>query len=116
MFDKIKLVVAVGLVIAGIVGFYTFEQDYALLYRVLGLLGMIGAAFAVAAMTDIGSQTISYGRASVLEVRKAVWPTRKETMQTTGIVIVMVIIMGLILWIFDSILTWAMKWLIGSGS
>lgn len=115
MFDKIKLFIAVLLVVAGIVGFHQYEKDVAFLYRVLALLGLIGLAFAIAAMTEIGSQTISFGRASVLEARKAVWPSRKETMQTTGIVLVMVIVMGLILWIFDSLLLMAVKWLTGQG-
>ena len=115
MLDKIKLLIAVVLVIAGIAGFYKYEQDVAFLYRVLGLLGMIGVAFAVAAMTDIGSQTISYGRASFIEARKAVWPSRKETMQTVGIVMVMVVVMGVILWIFDSLLFMAVQWLTGAG-
>ena len=116
MLDKIKLLVAVAFVVVGIAGFYKYEQDVAFLYRVLGMLGMIAVAFAVAAMTDIGSQTISYGRASVIEVRKAVWPSRKETMQTIAIVMAMVVVMGVILWIFDSVLLWAVQWLTNAGA
>jgi preprotein translocase subunit SecE len=112
--DKIKLIVAVLVVIAGIAGFYHFA-DQALLYRVLGLLVVIGFAIAIALTSEPGKATVSFGRSAVLEVRKSVWPSRRETTQTTLIVMVMVILVGIMLWLFDMFLGWAMQVLIGHG-
>ena len=112
--DKIKLAVAVLLVIAGIAGFYHYE-DQALLYRVLALLVVIAIAIAIALTTQPGKATLSFGRSAVLEVRKSVWPSRRETTQTTLIVMVMVVLVGIMLWLFDMFLLWAVKLLTGQG-
>ena len=112
--DKIKLAIAVLVIAAGIAGFYHYA-DQALLYRVLGLLVVIGIAVAIASTSEPGKATLSFGRSAVLEVRKSVWPTRRETTQTTLIVIVMVILVGIMLWLFDMFLSWAMQLLIGQG-
>jgi len=112
--DKIKLAVAVLLVIAGIAGFYHYA-DQALLYRVLGLLVVIGIAIAIALTSQPGMAALSFGRSAVLEVRKSVWPSRRETTQTTLIVMVMVILVGIMLWLFDMFLLWAVKLLTGQG-
>ncbi len=113
--DRIKLVSALVLVAAGITGFY-YYADQALLYRVLGLLAIMGVAIALAVSTQLGMTTVNYGRGAVLEARKSVWPTRRETTQTTLIVIVMVIIIGLLLWLFDTLLLWAVELLTRKGS
>ena len=114
MADKIKLLVAVLLIAAGIAGFYYFAEQ-ALLYRVLGLLVVIAVSAFVALQTQMGMDAWNVGRSAVLEVRKAVWPSRQETVQTTLLVMVMVIIMGLMLWLFDMLLLWAVKLLTGQG-
>jgi preprotein translocase subunit SecE len=111
MMDKVKLAVAVLLVIGGIVGFYWYA-DQALLYRVLGLLVIFGVAVAVAVNTQVGASVVSFGRSASMEMRKTVWPTRKETTQTTLIVVVFVTILGLAIWIIDSILRWIVTALI----
>ncbi len=108
--DKIKFVIIFLLVGAGIYGFYHYV-DQPFLYRVLGLLVLISIAFGLAATTQAGSNGINFGRAAVVEMRKTVWPTKKETMQTTAIVMVMVVIMGLVLWLFDTILVSIIRWL-----
>jgi len=112
--DKLKLIISVVLIAAGIAGFY-YYADQALLYRVLGLLAVLGAATGVALTTQVGGETIAFGRNAILEVKRSVWPTRAETIQTTLIVLVMVIIVGLILWLFDMFLLWAVKLLTGQG-
>ena len=112
--DKIKFAVAVLLVIAGIAGFYHYA-DQALLYRVLGLLVVVGVAIAIALTSQPGMATLSFGRSAVLEVRKSVWPSRRETTQTTLIVMVMVVLVGIMLWLFDMFLLWAVKLLTGQG-
>ena len=114
MVDKIKLLVAVLLTLASIAGFY-YYADQALLYRVLGLLAVIIVAVIIALTTQLGAETVSFGRASVVEMRKSVWPTRRETVQTTLLVLVMVILVGLMLWLFDMVLLWAVKMLTGQG-
>ena len=114
MADKIKLILAGLLVAAGIAGFYYFA-DQALLYRVMGLLVVIGVSVLVALQSQPGKNLWSFGSLAILEVRKAVWPTRQETMQTTLLVMVMVTIMGLMLWLFDMLLAWGIKLFIGHG-
>ena len=114
MADKIKLVLAVLITAAGIYGFYHFAEQ-GLLYRVLGLLVVIAISAFVALQTRMGADTLSFGRLAVLEVRKAVWPTRQETVQTTLIVMAMVVVAGLVLWLFDTFLLWAVKFLTGQG-
>ncbi len=114
MADKIKLLIALLLMAAGVVGFY-YYADQALLYRVLALLAVFGLAAFVAYNTELGANTWGYGRSAIIEVRKAVWPTRQETTQTTLVVMAMVIVMGLILWVFDTFLLWAVKLITGQG-
>ena len=114
MVDKIKLFVAVLLIAVGVAGFY-YYADLALLYRVLGLLGIIAMATVVALTTQLGSETVSFGRSAAMEMRKSVWPTRRETAQTTLLVMAMVILVGLMLWLFDMVLLWAVKLLTGQG-
>jgi len=111
MLDKIKLGVSLLLVIGGLTGFYWYE-DQALLYRVLGLLGVFAVAIAVAVTTETGGNVVSFGRSAAMEMRKTVWPTRRETTQTTLIVVVAVTILGLMIWIIDSILRWIVTSLI----
>ena len=114
MLDKIKLLVAVLVMAAGIAGFYTYA-DEALLYRVLALVAVFIVAFIISLQTQIGLSSWNFGRSAVLEVRKAVWPTRQETVQATLMVMVMVIIMGVILWLFDMMLLSAVQMLTGQG-
>ncbi len=114
MADKIKLSLAVIILLAAIVGFYLLGE-YPLLYRVLGLLAAGGLAAAVALQTEVGREARDFLRGSMLEIRKVVWPTRKETTQTTLIVILMVIIMGILLWLLDMFLLWAVQLLTGQG-
>lgn len=111
MVDKLKLAIAVLLVIGGIVGFYWYE-DQALLYRVLGLLAVMGVAVAVAVTTETGAGVVAFGRSAAMEMRKAVWPTRRETTQTTLIVVIAVAIIGLLIWLIDSVLRWIVSWLL----
>ena len=98
--DTVKLLVALLLVIAGIGVFYYFET-YSTLLRVLGLLTVTGVAVAVALQSVPGQQVWSFAAAARTEVRKVVWPTRQETVQTTLIVFLMVLLIGVMLWLFD---------------
>ncbi len=113
--DTAKLGLALLIVIAALVGFYFFA-DYSLLYRVLGLLAAVGVSVAIALQTGKGRQIWGYFHEAQIEVRKVVWPTRQETVQTTLIVIIMVIIVALILWGLDALLGWAIGLLMGHGA
>lgn len=112
MADKIKLIIAALLVTAGFVSFYYFQDQLALLYRVLVLLATIGAAIAISVKTALGVQLVGFARGASMEMRKSVWPSRRETTQTTMIVLVMVSIVGLMIFIIDSVLRWAVKALV----
>ena len=114
MLDKIKLLVAVLVMAAGIAGFYAYA-DEALLYRVLALVAVFIVAFIILLQTQVGLGAWNFGRSAVLEVRKAVWPTRQETVQATIMVMVLVIIVGIILWLFDMMLLSAVQMLTGQG-
>jgi len=112
--DTAKLAAAVALIVAGIYGFYYFEAHSTLL-RVIGLLALVGAAAAVAYQTAIGKRVWNFGQDSRMEVRKVVWPTRQETIQTTLIVFAMVLVVGIVLWLFDMLLMTIVKALTGQG-
>jgi preprotein translocase subunit SecE len=108
MFDKLKLGFAIALVAAGIAGFYILEDQVpSIFYRVLGLIVVIGVAAGIAVTTQMGGQLVAFSRAAAMEMRKTVWPTRRETTQTTLIVVVAVAVLGLIIFLIDSVLKWA---------
>lgn len=117
--DVVKLVVSLALLIAGIAGFYYFEswqgEPVSLLLRVIGLLLVVGVAVAVALTTLSGRRLMGFMKDSRMEVRKMVWPTRNETLQTTLMVMVIVLVLAIFLWIIDSLLGWGVKNLLGGG-
>ena len=98
--DTVKLLTTLLVLIAGIVGFYYFEDESQLL-RVIGMLAVAGIAFFIASTTDIGRRGLGFARDARVEVRKVVWPTRQETLQTTIAVLIMVIIVAIMLWLID---------------
>ncbi|MFV1983577.1 MAG: preprotein translocase subunit SecE [Thiohalomonadales bacterium] len=115
MLDKIKLIIATGLVAGGIFGFYYYETETAFLYRLLGMLTAFIVSLVIAKQTVVGTTSWDFGRSAYVEIRKVVWPTRQETFQTTLIVIIMVTIIGIMLWLFDRILLIGVQALTGQG-
>jgi preprotein translocase subunit SecE len=105
--DIAKLVVAALLVAAGIVGYYLLG-DAALVLRVLAVAAGIAAGAAMAVFTAPGREFLAFARESLVEVKKVVWPTRKETMQTTAAVLAFVVVMALFLWVSDKTLEWVL--------
>jgi preprotein translocase subunit SecE len=103
MTDKIKLLVAFLLVAAGIAGFYALHDSAAVLKLASVLLGLLAAA-GVAWTTALGKQFFMFGKDSVAEAKRVVWPTRKETIQTTVVVIVFAFVMAVFLWGVDATL------------
>lgn len=112
--DTLKLGLALLITIGALVGFY-FYADQSLLYRVIGLLGLVGVSIAIALTTDKGREIWGYFQEAQIEVRKVVWPTRQETVQTTLLVIIMVIVVAIILWLLDMFLGWSIGLLMGHG-
>ncbi len=105
--DKAKLAVAAVLVVGSIVAFYTLDKQD-LWLRVGALLLLLAAAIATFFVSEPGKQLIGFGRDSVKEVKKVVWPTRKEAMQMTGYVFAFVFVMALFLWLTDKTLEWVL--------
>ncbi len=112
MADKIKLVLAVLLVIAGVAGFY-YLKDSATILRVASVLAGLVAAVAVAWTSGPGREFFVYAQESAAETKKVVWPSRKETIQTTGMVLAFVLVMAIFLWIVDALLVWGLQLLMG---
>lgn len=113
--DKIRLVLAFALLMAGVAGYYFFA-GLAPVVRILVVLAGVGAAAAVAWTSQPGKQFYAFSRESVAETRRVVWPTRKETLQTTGVVFVLVIVVALFLWVVDASLMWLVQLLMGQGA
>ena len=105
--DKVKLAVAVILVIAGLAAFYYFGEQ-ALVLRVLYVLAGLLAGAAVAWLTAPGQEFFAFSRESWSETKKVVWPTRKEATQTTAAVFGFVVIMAVFLWLTDKSLEWVL--------
>ena len=113
--DRIKLVLAVLALVAGIGGYY-YLGDKSLLVRVLVLLGALAVTAAVALQTDLGRAAWTFSKEAQVEMRKVVWPSRKETVQVTLMVVVMVIAVSIFLWLVDWGLLSAVKALTGQRS
>ncbi len=114
MADKIKLLVAFLLVVAGIAGYYSLQESAAVL-RLASVLVGLAAAGLVAWMTAPGKQFFVFAQDSIAEAKRVVWPTWKETYQTTGIVILFAITMALFLWAVDASLMVMVNKLMGRG-
>ncbi|MBL8259995.1 MAG: preprotein translocase subunit SecE [Candidatus Competibacteraceae bacterium] len=110
--DTYKLAGAGAIVVLALAAFYLFSA-HSLLVRVLGLLAAGAGAVVIALQTAPGAEILEFLQGSRAEVRKVVWPTRAETTQTTLIVIVMVVVMGLLLWLLDVLLLWLVRLITG---
>ena len=103
--DKARLAAAAALLVGGLAAFYLLAQQD-LWLRVVALFVLLIAAAAVFFTSEPGKQLIAYGQDSVREVKKVVWPTRKEALQMTGYVFAFVVVMALFLWVTDKTLEW----------
>ena len=101
------MAVAAVLLIGSVVAFYLLSQQSQWL-RVLALLVGLAVAVAVFFTSETGRQLVAYGRESTREVKKVVWPTRKEAGQMTGYVFAFVVVMALFLWLTDKTLEWVL--------
>jgi len=117
--DVAKLVLALLVLVAGIVAYSWFGRDGSISssVRLLGVLAALVIALAIAAFTALGRRVRNFIAESQFEMRKVVWPTRDETIKTTGIIIVVVIILSLLLGLIDLILkTVILDWLLKLGT
>ncbi len=105
--DKAKLAGAALLLVGSVVVFYALgKQD--LWLRVVALLALLGGAVALFFISESGRQLVAFGRDSVRETKKVVWPTRKEATQLAGYVFAFVFIMALFMWLTDKTLEWVL--------
>jgi preprotein translocase subunit SecE len=105
--DKAKLAAAALLVVGAVAAFYLLgKQDLWLrtLVLLVGLVAATGAFFS----SENGKQLIGFGRESTREIKKVVWPSRKEALQMTAYVFAFVVVMALFLWLTDKTLEWAL--------
>src|ERR1700675_3092719 len=107
MADKVKVSIAVMLLLSGIAGFYVLS-DSAMVLRVASVLGGIVAGIVVAWTSAPGREFLLFAKESVTETKKVVWPTRKESFQTAGAVVAFVLAMAVFLWITDKGLEYLM--------
>jgi preprotein translocase subunit SecE len=112
--DTLKLIIAILVLVGGIVGFY-YYGDQALVYRVMGVLLTTLAALGLILTTAVGLEFLGFLKEARVEVRKVIWPTRQETMQSTLVVVALVFLVGLILWTLDAGLFWGVSLLTGQG-
>jgi preprotein translocase subunit SecE len=105
--DKVKLGIAVALVAAGVWAYY-WLGDAAIVLRILAVAAGIAAGAAVAWFTTPGREFAVFAGEAIAETKKVVWPTRKETIQTTGAVFAFVVVMAVFLWISDKTLEWVL--------
>lgn len=110
--DSLKWVFVVAVVVLGVVGNSHFSAE-SILYRALGLLILAAIAVFIALQTAKGAGVADVVRGALIELRKVVWPSRQETNQTTLIVLVVVFVMGLILWLLDTIFGFVASSIIG---
>ena len=103
--DKAKLGLAVVLAVAALAAYYLLGKAGALA-QWGALLALLAAAVAVFLFSEPGRQLIAFGRDATREVRKVVWPTRKESLQMTAYVFAFVVVMALFLWLTDKTLEW----------
>ncbi len=103
--DKVRLAAAVALAIAAVAGFYLLAKQGAVVQWGALVVGL-AAAVAVFFTSESGRELIAFGRDAWREVRKVVWPERREAIQMTAYVFGFVLIMAIFLWLTDKTIEW----------
>ena len=107
MADKVKFALALVILAAGLAGFYLLSEQ-AMILRVLAVLAGLALAVAVAWKTEQGQRFFAFANEAVIEAKKVVWPSRKETTQTTLLVFGFVVVMAIFLYLTDKSLEWVL--------
>ena len=116
MVDNLKLIAAVVVIIAGIAVFYAFSDMSALLRALIVVVSVVVAG-GIALTSTPGKNAWQFTIGTRAEIRKVIWPSRRETMQSTLVVILMVLVVGIYLWLLDALSFWAIYDLVlGIGS
>ena len=115
MSEKVKIAVAALIAVGGMVAFYALIDRQPLVVRILVLGGAFAAAVVLMHFTENGRTFEAFARESWEEAKRVVWPTRKETLQTTGVVFLFVTVMALFLWAVDWGLLWVTQMVLGTG-
>ena len=110
--DKAKWIISLSFFVVAVVG-NSYYTEVAFLYRVLGVVGLIGLGIFFMALTDFGRSATKLMSESRTELRRVVWPTRVETTQTFLIVFVSILVLCILLWGLESLLSWLTKLIIG---
>ncbi|NEN75925.1 preprotein translocase subunit SecE [Pelistega sp. NLN82] len=104
--EKLKVSLAIVFIVAGVFA-YSFFTDFGLYARLGMFLGGLILSVVMLGISQTGKRMLDFTKGSYNEMKRVVWPTRKETIQMTGIVFVFVAIMAIFLWIVDKLITWA---------
>jgi len=112
--DTVKLIAAIAILFAGVAGFYVLTS-YPLAARWAIVLVALGAGIFMALQSVQGREFWQFVQGSRIELRKVVWPTRQESLQTTLIVFVAILALGIFFWILDWILGSVTRALTGQG-
>jgi preprotein translocase subunit SecE len=111
-YDQLKWLAVTFLLLTGVIASYYYSgQPWPL--RLLGWLFLLGIVAGIILQTHQGRRVLNFARESRIELRKMVWPTYQETVQTTVFIAIMVIVLALILWGIDGVLMWLIGWLTG---
>ena len=105
--DKVLVVVALLLLLVGVIGF-SFWSDQPMIFRVGLLLGGVVLGLAVARFSEPGKRFIGFAREGYEEAKRVTWPTRDETLKTTGVVFLFVGVMALFLFVVDKVVEWGL--------
>ncbi len=112
--DVLKLLIAAGLLVGGVFGYYWY-LEWMLWARVLLVLGGLASCIGVAATSTQGQRILAFIQGSRIEIRKVVWPTKQETTQTAIAVFIFTLVMAIFFWALDSGLLWLTRTLVGSA-
>lgn len=115
LLDTVKLLLAGGVLLGGVVGYY-YYPEISVVLRALGVLVALAIAVVIALQSVQGQALWRFIQGSRVEMRKVVWPTREEAIQTTIAVLVFALIMGVFFWLLDLFLLWFTRFLTGQGA
>ncbi|WP_426359578.1 preprotein translocase subunit SecE [Pseudocolwellia sp. HL-MZ19] len=110
--DFLKWALVLIILASAVAGNYIFGEE-SVLYRAIGVVVAIAIAGLIAMQTEKGRAAVIFAKESKTEIRKVVWPTRQEAIQTTAIVLVATLIMSIIMWGLDSVLFWVVGFITG---
>jgi preprotein translocase subunit SecE len=113
--DKVKLTLAILIVIAGVTAYYLIPLEYGWM-RWGAVVASLVLGAVVLWFSWYGRQFLQFLELARVELRKVVWPTRDETLKTTAVVIAFVAVAGVFFWLLDLVLAWATRTLTGQGS